>query len=210
MDDAAPGHGCSTLENSPFAMQRVFFQSVFITCLVISGASARTINYSASGVFTLVSGADRLKLSGSSFTIQASIDSEAKPSSSTATSRTWGPITIDLTVTGKINRPIHSSEAKLTISHSASGHDTLGLAFPFNVAFLHLDMNAQVSLPNGALGSRPAPYPVTNLEPSTSTFSYSSGSRTTVLGLSGTTSAAEARPSAWLERPDPYLYKEFS
>lgn len=191
-------------------MPRVLFQIVFIMCLGISGASARAINFSASGVFTLVSGADRLKLAGSNFTIQASIDSEAKPSGMTATSRTWSPIEIDVTVTGRISRPIHSREAKLTISHSESGPDTLELAFPFDLALLHLNMTAQVSLPNGALGSKPSPYPVTSLEPSTSTFSYSSGSRTTVLGLSGTTSAAEVRPAAWLELPDPYLYKEFS
>jgi hypothetical protein len=168
-----------------------------IFCLRASAnlsAAQKVIKYNASGIFQLISGADGLKLAGAKFTIQASVNAAAVASSTTSDSSTYSPIPISVTVNGSIKLPINSKEASLTIAHPITSADTLTLRFPFALGLLQLTFTSVVSLQQGVLSSsHPAPYALTTIYPSSSTLSYTNGIRTTVLGLTGTTSAAKTK-----------------
>ncbi|HUO28887.1 MAG TPA: hypothetical protein VMU80_06710 [Bryobacteraceae bacterium] len=148
--------------------------------------------FQASGHFTEppVSGTDLFRLQGEPFSISVTASSAAVPVKDGQTWAVYSPLHMVGTVTsGLLQGPttIDSWSTSIELSYNASG-EPFTLATPLKIIDLNVTIQANIMMPAGTMSTllvHPFTAPVT-LTPANATLTYTDGSETTVLGMSGT------------------------
>ncbi|MGO4883711.1 MAG: hypothetical protein ACLP59_23265 [Bryobacteraceae bacterium] len=147
--------------------------------------------YKAYGTFSQppVSGDDVFRLQGEPFSISVVAKASSKPIHSGNGYAVYSPLVMTGTVkSGLLSSPtsIDSHSASIELQSGPAG-ESITLATPFKVVGLTLSIRAVIQLPPGTLANlyiHPfnAPVPMTG---SNATLTYSGGTESTVLGISG-------------------------
>lgn len=152
-------------------------------CAALGSVQGATVTLTSTGTLGAVqSGTDPLNLSGKTYTLTSTVDSNATPTATTANSASY---TAQVTVKAG-NLPQSNCTATATITNNATGNDTIGIT---NCNALLARFSAVVSLPAGAITSTtPAGFPSTTIDSASSTATYTPvlGGNPTTLFISGT------------------------
>ncbi|HVN05617.1 MAG TPA: hypothetical protein VMT86_14425 [Bryobacteraceae bacterium] len=137
-----------------------------------------------------MSGTDTFRLQGEPFSISVTASSAAVPTKDGQTWAVYSPLHMVGTVSsGLLQGPttINSWSTSIELSYNASG-EPFSLATPLKIIDLNITIQANIVMPAGTMSTllvHPFTAPVT-LTPANATLTYTDGSETTVLGMSGT------------------------
>jgi hypothetical protein len=171
-----------------------------ICCLLIPGlasAAAPNITYTATGTFAAppTSGDDTLKLAGEPFEVTITVSAAAVPYKTGPNWAAYNKLHLTGTVHSGLLGPtpvaIASGEASLQQALDPGQYDQFEMQAPIKVVGIALTIKAIVEMPWGTISSPLLhPFSPVTLAVGNTSFTYSDGTSTTVLGIqSGTLTA---------------------